>query len=539
MYHTHTQPGDAVKSDVIIVGHGLAGALLTRHLLRAAPGLKLTVVELHRPRDSNHSQLGESTTEAGSWYLSEVLGLQDHLFEQHIPKMGLRFFFRGHGDFDERAELGILQLGGRFGGDPALGTRPLTWQLHRGRFDTHLRQLNLDDGVELLEGVGVERVEAGPPHKVLLSNGETREADWVIDASRTGVLDAHLKPLQDLPHRFEASWAWVDRVDPDELSSHPRYLAQAPKDLRWRSTCHWVSPRAWVWGIPLSDGSTSVGIVSDQPLPDDPNGWMGWFHEHEPELGSILRKPDRVHRRAVRSRFGKNSISPKGLARTGDAAGFLDPLYSSALDQTVVLNQLIVAAILSETPERTARIGNISQQQLSPPYQAVYRGLFDILHHPRALAAKVVWDHLMYFHGLAPMLTCGQLHDHDFISTQGELIRRISRLQLAVQPNFAKWATTPAAPASGTIDLGQSAHLLEGLARIREHAHQTDFASAITAGLKTLEGAAVLFHRHAAEATGESLPTAVNPYDPSLPRARHEAPPHLVESMAPTWLHAR
>ena len=66
--------------DVVIVGAGLAGLTLARHLRREVPGVRVGLVDAGAlPVDRGRSKVGESATEASSWYLAERLGLRDLL----------------------------------------------------------------------------------------------------------------------------------------------------------------------------------------------------------------------------------------------------------------------------------------------------------------------------------------------------------------------------------------------------------------------------------------------------------------------------
>ena len=87
-----TAPGTDV--DVAILGGGLAGLTLALQLQRRDPSLRITVIERHRhPVREGAFKVGESTVEIGAHYFAHVLGLRQHLDEEHIRKFGFRFFF--------------------------------------------------------------------------------------------------------------------------------------------------------------------------------------------------------------------------------------------------------------------------------------------------------------------------------------------------------------------------------------------------------------------------------------------------------------
>jgi 2-polyprenyl-6-methoxyphenol hydroxylase-like FAD-dependent oxidoreductase len=94
--------------DVLICGGGLAGLALARQIRLELPALSVAVVDrLIRPLPEAAHKVGESTVELASYYLAKVLQLEDHLRQEQLPKLGLRFFFGdAHGPLEERPELG-------------------------------------------------------------------------------------------------------------------------------------------------------------------------------------------------------------------------------------------------------------------------------------------------------------------------------------------------------------------------------------------------------------------------------------------------
>ena len=76
--------------DLAILGGGLAGGLLARQLRLQRPDLRVLVLE--RASDTSY-KVGEATVELFSNYMVRKLGLSTYLYEHHLPKNGLRFFF--------------------------------------------------------------------------------------------------------------------------------------------------------------------------------------------------------------------------------------------------------------------------------------------------------------------------------------------------------------------------------------------------------------------------------------------------------------
>ncbi len=97
--------------DVAILGGGLAGLSLALQCHQEIPQARIVVLEKHRhPAPEAAFKVGESTVEVGTHYFTNVLGLQQHMEEEQLPKLGLRFFFRAG---DNKAIEPRLELGGR------------------------------------------------------------------------------------------------------------------------------------------------------------------------------------------------------------------------------------------------------------------------------------------------------------------------------------------------------------------------------------------------------------------------------------------
>ena len=76
--------------DVIVVGGALSGSATTCLLLRRNPKLRVLILERteHLKR-----RVGESTVEISAYFLGRVLGLTEHLLEQHLPKACIIFYY--------------------------------------------------------------------------------------------------------------------------------------------------------------------------------------------------------------------------------------------------------------------------------------------------------------------------------------------------------------------------------------------------------------------------------------------------------------
>ena len=138
--------------DVVICGGGFAGLLLARQLRQQMPELSVAVIDkMARPLPDAAHKVGESSVELGCQYLEE-LGLKEYLLDQHLVKLGLRFF-PGGGELPlhERMEIGPCS-------EPVVRS----YQMDRGKIENDLREMNVDDGVTMIEGAKVGDVDLAP-----------------------------------------------------------------------------------------------------------------------------------------------------------------------------------------------------------------------------------------------------------------------------------------------------------------------------------------------------------------------------------------
>lgn len=342
---------DDFSRDVVIVGGAFSGAATALLLRRRMPEARILIVEKSEAFDR---RVGESTTEVSSCFLAKTLGLSTWLGHHQLNKQGLRMWFARSADeaFDECAEIGA-KYNSRLGG----------YQVDRATLDEHLLAEAVSAGCELWRPAKVTKLDlpgGGGNAAEAAVNGESRrvQARWIVDASgKAATIPRHLGHLrQNDAHPIGSMWARFTGVkdwDGIELRNKFPAWAGAVSTGRTWATNHLMGDGWWCWIIPLKGGDTSVGLVYDRRLFEPPAGGTiaGRLLAHcrsHPVGREILENAEPVpgDQRAYSSlAYWSEKIAGDGWFCAGDAAGFIDPLYSSGLDFCAFTSQGAAAII--------------------------------------------------------------------------------------------------------------------------------------------------------------------------------------------------
>jgi len=129
-----------MTSDVLVMGGGATGQLAAAYLRMRFPNLRLAVVE---GPHKNRPIVGESFVEIKVDFLIE-LGLGAYLIEKLYPKYGLTYYCTL--DIDHPVDRTYIV-------DEAPTVPPLlSFQINRFTFDREVRERNLKNGVQTIDG---------------------------------------------------------------------------------------------------------------------------------------------------------------------------------------------------------------------------------------------------------------------------------------------------------------------------------------------------------------------------------------------------
>lgn len=440
------------KSDVVILGGGLAGLTLSLQLKRRMPELDITVIERqsHPVPHATH-KVGESSVEIGAHYFDNILGLKKHLDEAQLKKFGFRFFFsEGSRDLASVTELGASMV---------LPTP--SYQLDRGIFENELAAIAQQKGIRFIDGAVIRSFDMseGPSdHQVRYDvNGESHviQARWLCDASgRAGLIKRKLGLAESNNHDANAVWFRMsDRIDVNDWSNDEEWLDRCTPRNRWLSTNHLVGEGYWAWLIPLSSGSHSVGIVADAKLHplDQMNTFdkaMTWFKSHQPQLFDVLdRQRDKLQDFAYFKHFSysckKVYSGAHRWAITGEAGVFLDPFYSPGSDFIAISNTFVTELISIDRAEgATAMMAEVYEQIYFSLYDnmlTLYEDQYKIFGDPEVLPIKVLWDYTYYWGVMCQLFFQNKLVDVVIMARMRTKLATIQDLNHEMQRYFRQW----------------------------------------------------------------------------------------------------
>jgi len=306
---------DSKVFDALVIGGGPGGA--TAATLLAQRGRTVLLVEKEIfPR----FHIGESLLPYNR-PLFEELGVLEALEQAGFPRKFGAQFHLGNGS----KALKLIFRTGRF-------TRePMAFQVERSIFDEILLRNAQRKGVEVREGWTFQRRTPGDPlQEVELTDPAGRRsqvrARYVIDASGRANVTGNQAALRVVHPRLQkvalfAHYTGV-RLDAGESGGDTVIVRLADK---------------WFWLIPISNGKTSVGCVMDREALARtslaPEAILQDEVAASPPLRHRMRDARRIGEFHVTSDFSyyNRRLTDPGLLRVGDAAGFMDPIFSAGV----------------------------------------------------------------------------------------------------------------------------------------------------------------------------------------------------------------
>ena len=224
---------------------------------------------------------------------------------------------------------------------------------------------------------------------------------------------------------------------------------------RYLSTNHLMGRGYWVWLIPLSSGSTSIGIVADPALHplDSYNTFdksMAWLDQHEPACADAIRRtwrtapPCRTSRCSSGTPTGSDRVfSADRWACTGDAGMFLDPFYSPGSDFISISNTFITDLVCRSLEGRGVRVAAGLYERMYQTFFAtgltLYQDQYPLFGNPKVMPVKILWDYCYYWSISGPLFFTGSLTSVQVLARAGRDLTRAVDLNRRMQQFFRDW----------------------------------------------------------------------------------------------------
>lgn len=492
----------STSNDLTILGGGLAGLSLALQCRQQLPDASITVLEKRQhPVPEAAFKVGESTVEVAAHYFGKVLGFRQHILDDQLPKLGLRFFFPAG---DNRRIEDRLELGGkRYAPCPS-------YQLDRGRFENFLADTCLERGIQFRDQATVKEIDIrkrGGRHRVDFDvdrQTHSINSKWVVDASgRRAFLKRQLGMQMPSSHVANAAWfRFSEHIKIDEWSQDEQWQqGHQEKTARWYSTNHLMGKGYWVWMIPLASGSTSMGIVAAEEFHalSDFNSLekaVRWLQKYEPQCAEKVKANlNNVQDfRAIKhySTECRQVFSGNRWGITGEAGFFHDPFYSPGSDFIAFSNTFLTDLIRRDLTGKGFRVRAFSYDRIFKRFyygtKTAYQDQYRMFGNPIVMPVKILWDYMVYWS------ITGFIFMQDRMCQQTMYLRNLGRLsQLGrvnhfMQDFFRQWhAATDGREVQGTVDISQIPLVRESNQRLLDDMDNRTYHQRFVANLRQLE----------------------------------------------------
>ncbi len=300
--------------DVVVIGAGPAGTVAASYLVKQ--GYSVTILEKETfPR----FQIGESLLPCCMEHLDQS-GLLEAVKPKGFQKKTGAAFMRG----EKRCEF--------YFSEQFTKGWTWTWQVKRADFDLTLSEAARANGVDVNFECEVLSVQCSADlqtveYKDIEGSIHTIESRFIIDSSGYGRVLPRLFDLSK-PSSFSprgAVFSHLEDVNRSEEASNNIFVHSFDDN------------RSWIWAIPFSDGSTSVGIVGDREkiiemAENSGEKYKDFIRNFEDLKGRFKESKLKFEPRNILGySIGVKKMFGEGFVLSGNSTEFLDPIFSSGV----------------------------------------------------------------------------------------------------------------------------------------------------------------------------------------------------------------
>lgn len=386
-------------TDVIIIGGGPGGSTAGSYLSRA--GISNTIIEtaIH-PRP----HVGESLVTASTRVFDEIGFLETMEREGFVRKFGATWHAPANKgklaiEFNEFPQDGVEQ--------------DYTYHVDRARFDLALLKHAESLGSKIYQGVHVKEVlftdgYASGVRCRIGDNDVDLPCKMVIDASgRNAIIgrQLRLKKKDPLFNQY-AVHAWFKNVNKgDDKSQDHIHIYFLPVE------------RGWVWQIPITDEITSIGVVAEKEIFKQSKKDIASYFQHHLQsnenLADAMKNAEQVNDFKTEGdySYSMSKFAGNGFVMVGDAARFVDPIFSSGVSVA-----LFSAKFASESIQEAFAKNDFSEAS----FQGYEKKLRD--------GVSIWYEFIRLYYKLLPLFTYfiqSREHRHQVLQLlQGEVFNR-------------------------------------------------------------------------------------------------------------------
>jgi flavin-dependent dehydrogenase len=340
------------STQILVVGGGPAGS--TTATLLAREGFDVTLVEREVfPR----YHIGESLLPS----CLEILDMTGA--REKIEAYG--FQRKGGGYFSWGKDSWVL--------DFAPLRYPYSFQVMRSEFDQLLLEHAKSQGVKVFEGTEIrslsfdgDRPRSATWSQVGRSDIGEISFDYLVDASgRAGIMAMHYLKNRHYHNAFQNVAIWGYWGGAGRMSFAPE-----------GAIANGAVPDGWLWGIPLHNGTMSVGLVLHKTTFKEKRAEGASLEQIYltaidscPLIADLVKPAKLVTNMKTEQDYSyiAGSLTGPGYFLVGDAACFIDPLLSTGVHLATHSAMLCAASIAS------AIRGEVTEQQAMAFFEQSYR----------------------------------------------------------------------------------------------------------------------------------------------------------------------